>query len=270
MTQVYLVIILVVVFSFLLVQGSSINKLDESQTPFTLTQNNLNITVPSDKQSLQLGFLNIRPPAGSGPACTPGKLGLDFLLDVSSSMDNRNRLPNMREAVKRLAESLQPTDILAGQKFSRDAQEFFGAKFATTDAILEFKNNLDILNAGGGTQTYDGFDVANTSLSTSTKDPEFADHSWSLILVTDGCPNSAETTRNAVSRFKSSLPNVRIITIGVDLAEDNVRCIPLGGYEGAKRLMEEIASTPQDYHDVTSENLVQTITGLKSSFCPGT
>lgn len=61
MTQIYIIIALVVILSFLLVQGQSFNKLDDTQTPFSLSDSQFSLNAGSGKQSLQLGTLQITP-----------------------------------------------------------------------------------------------------------------------------------------------------------------------------------------------------------------
>ncbi|MBI2595368.1 VWA domain-containing protein [Candidatus Daviesbacteria bacterium] len=274
MNQVYIIIGLVVIFSFILVQGFALNKLDDSQPPFTLLQDNLNILTPEDKQSLQMGYLNITPPTTALPpnvACSKDKLVIDLLLDTSGSMRRQgkntslSRMESLKIAVNAFLDKLSPDIPIGVQKFGKDTVELKPIGIYKDTAREDFKQTINSLNGDNGTPMRKGFEVARDSLFTALSNPNYSGYTFVLVFLGDGGPsggiNGSQNPLEVVREIKDK--NIRIISIGLELDVRNENATP----EEARSLMMAIASSSEDFHEPSANELETVYNDLAANIC---
>lgn len=263
MTQVYIIIALVIIFSFFLVQSDSLTKLDETQTPFKLSQSLVKVAVPSPGQNLQIGYLNITPP--NSAVCTPGKkIAADLLIDTSGSMNNQpGKLDSLKNAVVFFANKLQDTDVLGAQRFSSGASDITSIDFVSLNRA-SFISTIQNLEANGGTETEKGLKFALNRMNTGF--PFFPDHKKVFILLTDGCPNPDENPLPVAEEIKSSGSGIEVFTIGLELGTAD-KCESWGGVEGARLLMKQMATSNNHYFEPQADQLEEIYNKISSTIC---
>jgi len=105
---------------------------------------------------------------------------LVFLIDVSGSMDEANKLPLVQQSMKLLTEQLRPQDKVAIVVYAGNA----GLVLSSTagDKKMSIKSAIDRLSAGGSTAGGEGIQLAYKV----AKDNFIKDGNNRVILCTDG------------------------------------------------------------------------------------
>src|SRR3989344_3922432 len=211
------------------------------------------------QQNLQIDSFK---PLGEPVCRAGGKLAVSLLLDTSSSMTcanskgSRCKIEALKDAVTNFSKGLSDDTVVGVQTLERNYLNF--SKFS--DVKTTFEQSIKRIPMGGGTPTEKGLTISRDQIrAAKTQFPDYTN--WVLVLLTDGCPKNKEKPLIPAADIKAS--GVRIVTIGLELGGAG-KCDKLGGYEGAKELMEKISSAPKDYVDAESDNLTEKFTELVS------
>jgi Ca-activated chloride channel family protein len=118
---------------------------------------------------------------------------LVFLVDVSGSMQDENKLPLLKRGLGMLAERLRPQDHVAIVVYAGSS----GVALAPTSDRAEVMAALQRLEAGGSTNGAEGIELAYR-VAASHFDPRGINR---VILATDGDFNVGVTSEGALSRL---------------------------------------------------------------------
>ena len=139
-------------------------------------------------------------------AGSSGSKNVILILDVSGSMGDKNRLPMLKLAAKRVVSTLTISDRVLIVPFSTNAQPITtqdGYMFrATNDNKAYFSNAIDQFSAQGNTNFYDAFGKAFDVFEKSAAH-EITASCNSAILFFTGTPHSA-----IVKSFPLSTTNI--------------------------------------------------------------
>jgi len=155
-----------------------------------------------------------------------------FLIDVSGSMQEQNRIASAREAVKFCLNALNRDDRFAIITFSTAVEQFAdGLQPATADNVQTALDYVGKLEARGGT------DLCGAVLKALDLAPE-GDRPYLVVLVTDGKPTVGVTDPG------------RIIERVEGANRANIRVFPFGIAENLDvPLLDRIAETTRAYSD---------------------
>ncbi|MCC6699225.1 MAG: VWA domain-containing protein [Candidatus Hydrogenedentes bacterium] len=146
-----------------------------------------------------------------------GPANLVFLIDVSGSMEDANKLPLLRESMKALTRQLQPQDRVAIVTY-RDAASIALSPTTVGDRT-SIETAIDMLHAEGSTNGAGGLDLAYSVAS---------EHVVSgginrVILATDGDFNVGETSnRKLVQLIRESAATGVFLTV-LGFGEGNLK-----------------------------------------------
>jgi Ca-activated chloride channel family protein len=151
---------------------------------------------------------------------------LVFLLDVSGSMKNRNKLPLVKKAMKMLVEKLNSRDRIAICVYAGAAGRVLDS--TTCDDRKEVLSALDRLEAGGSTNGAAGIDLAYQT----ARENYITGGINRVILCTDGDFNVGNTSRSGLVGLvrKQTRNGVYLTVLGFGM----------GNYKDA--MMEEISN----------------------------
>jgi Ca-activated chloride channel family protein len=156
-----------------------------------------------------------------------------FVIDVSGSMEQQDRIESAREAVKFCLKALNPGDRFALLTFSTTVEAFADElQEATPKAVEEAVAFVDGLRARGGT------DLCGAVLKALSMAPG-ADRPYLVVLATDGEPTVGEVTEpdEIVARVK-------------EVNKSNIRVFPFGIAEDLNVvLLDQIAEVTQAYSE---------------------
>jgi Ca-activated chloride channel family protein len=146
-------------------------------------------------------------------------LRLTFLIDVSGSMQDNNKLPLLRESMKALTRKLRPTDQIAIVKYNNIAERVLApTPCSNADEICR---TIDCLCADGSTNGAGGIELAYAA----AKEQFFEGGLNRVILATDGDFNVGETENAAlVQRIQDHAKSGVFLTVlgfGVDNLKDD-------------------------------------------------
>ena len=146
-------------------------------------------------------------------------LRLTFLIDVSGSMGDANKLALLRESMKALARKMRPTDQVAICTYRDTAQCALGPTPGTN--VETICATIDTLRAEGSTNGAGGIEVAY-----ATADQQFLGGGLNrVILATDGDFNVGETENAAlvqrIAEHAKSGVFLTVLGFGVDNLKDD-------------------------------------------------
>ncbi|MBI2443406.1 MAG: VWA domain-containing protein [Candidatus Levybacteria bacterium] len=162
----------------------------------------------ADKSSLQL--VNIMP-VGSDVIPTPNpqqqecleNKAFTFLLDVSGSMAQDNKIDELKNALNNFLALMQDTTAVSIIIFDGDSEETPGG----AKLLAPFGYYKDQQDSIGGlvnglyprsfTHMRTGFQLASSTLSSAMSLPQFTDYDHKLILFSDGVPETVEDENRA-------------------------------------------------------------------------
>ncbi|MEL6713137.1 MAG: von Willebrand factor type A domain-containing protein [Planctomycetota bacterium] len=144
-------------------------------------------------------------------------LALTFVVDVSGSMEQENRLELVKHAMRLLVGQLEPADTVAIVKFSNDASEVLGATPASRADVIE--TALFGLSPGGGTNAEAGVRLGYEIAQRATA----PDAQRRVVFLSDGVANIGQTDQTAIAAqvTRGVDANVFLNTIGVGLGNHN-------------------------------------------------
>ena len=144
---------------------------------------------------------------------------LVFLLDVSGSMGESNKLPLVKASMKMLVDQLRPVDKVAIVVYSGQA----GLKLAATagDKKTEIKDAIDALEAGGSTAGGEGIKLAYKI----ARENFIKNGNNRIIMATDGDFNVGDSSdgdmETLITRERSSNVPITIMGFGMGNLKDS-------------------------------------------------
>lgn len=253
MKQILFIMIPVTFFALLLVGGLGPRKTGLSIVPDTNFYTLSDSGERSEEKTLQMKAL--LPNASN--CANKGKIAVNLLLDNSGSMNakNGNRIAKLREAVIAFAANLSDEDVIGAQKFNTEPGNLIDINTWAKNKAT-FNGVISKLGARGGTHTKAALTFSMTKVTPAK--PVYPDHKWVLIVVSDGIPNPypAEDPRKIAADIKSQ---IQIITVGIDLDE------VIKDKELAKDVLRETASTPADFYNTSTDNVVDVFKKISTS-----
>lgn len=230
-------------------------------------------------KSLQLKTFDLGTVNVAGGSCTPGgKVAYNFLLDTSSSMTTAKdgRFPDMKKDVVAFISKLQPDSVVSVQAFDNGPREVVTPTFfKDIDSKYAGKiNSLQPTNSTAGTNTSSG--LAGAKKVIDANKAKFPGYNWSLVLVTDGCPNSVDGPMglNIANQIRAS--GISLTGYGIKLGTAG-KCenlakklgLPTGTkpIEAAKVLMEKITGSKDNYSLTETEDLASFLGKVSGKIC---
>jgi len=139
-----------------------------------------------------------------------------ILLDVSGSMDENNKLINVKKSLNFLIKFLQSDDHLSLLTFNSMSQIIIENMNVTSDYIATFQHVINMLKADGGTNLSSGLLNVKSILQRNTSN----NIKTGLIILTDGHINEglkhSDDILRIIESIKVTLPSISITTIGYD------------------------------------------------------
>ena len=166
-------------------------------------------------------------------------MDIALVIDCSSSMSD-DELKDAKEAAYRFLDNIDPSSHVGLVSFGIDTE----IEMDLTQDFDELQKAIANLTSGGTTPMDKAIALTKDELLIHSEKVNV------LILLTDGYPDDGDTTREEAKLAKNK--DIRIIAIGVGDGVDS-------------DYLEEIASTPDDYHFVEeSVQLESTFTTIAS------
>ena len=111
------------------------------------------------------------------------------VIDISGSMDGE-KIHLVKESLKILVDMMDKNDRIALILFSSNAKLYYKLNYLTEENKKELKQQIESINAGGGTNIASGLQVAVDILKDEKNNPKDNEgRSSSIILLSDGCDN---------------------------------------------------------------------------------
>ncbi|MGH6614895.1 vWA domain-containing protein [Sphingomonas sp.] len=213
--------------------------------PFSVTTDVAQTPWNSDTRLLRIGLRGYDLSYARRPAAN-----LVFLIDVSGSMEDADKLPLVKTALSMLADNLQPQDKVGIVVYAGAA----GVVLDPTSDPSEIKAALNQLSAGGSTAGGEGIELAYaTARANFVKDGVNR-----IIIATDGDFNVGVTDQKQLEELITSNRDdgITLTTLGFgqgnfnDALMESMADLGNGNYayidsamEAKKVLSEELAST---------------------------
>lgn len=140
-----------------------------------------------------------------------------ILLDVSGSMDESDKLKNVKKSLNFLIKFLQSTDRLTLITFNSMSQIVIQNMNVTPEYLTTFQYTIDTIRAYGGTNLSSGLLNVKSVLERCAVENQNISKTG-LIILTDGHANEGLSRSDDILRIvesiKLSLPSLTITTIG--------------------------------------------------------
>ncbi|TWI99389.1 Ca-activated chloride channel family protein [Mucilaginibacter frigoritolerans] len=144
---------------------------------------------------------------------------LVFLIDVSGSMDEANKLPLVKASMKMLVEQLRPKDKVAIVTYAGQAGVALASTAGNEKTIID--NAIDQLNANGSTAGGEGIKMAYRI----AKENFMEKGNNRIIMATDGDfnvgPNSDEDMEQLIIKERESKVAISIVGYGMGNLKDS-------------------------------------------------
>lgn len=155
---------------------------------------------------------------------TSGIKGITFILDISGSMHDDNKIKILKDAMQKTIYELNDNDIISIILFNNSAKELIVNTKINSHSRNQIQNLIKSIKAGGGTNITDGL-LYGCKVA---KNYNQVDHRQ-ILLLTDGQSNILKQQIDPVLVEMKSDFNTRVSTIGL-------------GYEVDENILREIAS----------------------------
>lgn len=263
----YVVVILIslIAFSYFLA-GGSLPAMDSANTQSNPGKQEIIFNQVNDpgKKNLQLQTFTVKNTCES-------KVAVDFLIDVSGSMAFGNKQSQEKAALQAFTNRMVDESVIGIQTFSAGTSDVVPISFYK-DVKNRVQSAISNLPAVGNTQTRDGLMLSETKLSEAITQKKFPEHKYSLVLLTDGIPETTpnetdcEATAIRQDGFKRCFarpqdPRVptnvatEIKNLGVEIYSINITSTEKSDVELApylEALLKDVASPPLSEHYYTS------------------
>ncbi len=190
--MIYVVVILatLIAFSFHMVGG----KLPQQSIP-TTTSDQANKQEIVFEQVKDPGKKNLQLQTFTVKNTCENKMAVDFLIDVSGSMRENNKIGKEKDALKAFSARMNDTSVIGIQTFSSSVQEKIPLSYYK-DVKGQVQNTINSLPANGWTSTRSAFELAHQKLSGVISQNKFPGYKYALILLSDGVPETADGASN--------------------------------------------------------------------------
>jgi hypothetical protein len=217
------------------------------------------------------------------------KTAVDFVIDVSGSMGFDNKIGKERDALTAFTNQLATNSVIGIQTFSTNVQEKIPISYYK-DVKTQVQGTINGLQAGGWTSTRDAMNLAKQKLSDAITQNKFPGYQYSLILLTDGVPETQNPKQCEVrvpdpqqggTRCFAADQDPRIPTdLSADVKNLGVQIYSIGIYSTQtsdqalqpylQALLQDVASKPLETHfytTINADNLKQILNGLVQKLC---
>ena len=151
-----------------------------------------------------------------------------LLIDTSASMDGE-KIKNAKNGAKNALDHLEETDYVSITGFNSDTDVILPMSKWGMITESEAKNDIDDIQAGGGTDIYNGLETVRDQLVQDT--PSSVSAIKRIILLSDGQDRyDAKTYRNLASDFDDD--GISIIAAGIGDAYDDSVILALANASG--------------------------------------
>jgi uncharacterized protein YegL len=266
---------------------------DQTNNDRALQLRTLKFTIPTPSTSSSPGP-TVSPSSQPTPSPTPAscvsRVAIDFLLDVSGSMDieqtsvpaGQRKIDYLKTAMIAFGDRLEQTSLVGIQVFSGPTITVDGSDSSMcypnsaceilpigTYNSSQYQQEVSSLRGRGQTPMKDAFILAKQRIdSFRASNPQYNDYEWYLVFLSDGFPVPALTQwpfprgpqqpLDVVTPIKN-LPNMKIVSIGLGTPGDD--------YD--QGLMTQIATSPQYFHgSLTGNNLGSVFQQIFNQVCP--
>jgi len=246
------------------------------------------VTDPA-KKNLQLQTFTVKN------ACTD-KIAVDFLIDVSGSMQQDGKIGKTRTALRAFTDRMSDSSVIGMQIFSDpdNVKEIIPLGLYTGVKVQEVKNAITNLRARGSTSTRSGFKLAYEKLSQAIGQNKFPRYKYNLVFLSDGVPeidgivhNDANCLARAPIGNKircfakeqdprgtptdpEHIPS-EIDTLGVDIYSIAITSrFDAGLKEELLQLLRDVSSDPDSkyfYESIDGDNLTTVLDTVLKSIC---
>lgn len=138
------------------------------------------------------------------------------LLDISSSMNEENKIKNVKKSLQFLLNFLQPNDAFSLITFNQISNIVISNKLANPENLTMFKYTINKISAIGGTNLSAG--LLNVKTLLESFDNTSRQMKTGLIILTDGHTNQGITKENDLLQImwwlRNVQPNLSINAIG--------------------------------------------------------
>ena len=187
-----------------------------------------------------------------------------ILLDTSGSMNDQNKLENVKKSLTFLLKFLQKTDHLSLVTFNYGSEIMINNTKVTSEYMETFKYAIDTLEAQGGTNLSAGL-LNVKSILENANSAEVS--KTGLIILTDGQVNEgvikSEELMRIINTIKSMDPNISITTIGYGVDHNAVLLNNIathgGGSYNIVNNIEEVATVFGDILGGLMTTVVQNV-----------
>ena len=191
-----------------------------------------------------------------------------ILLDTSGSMDEGNKLKNVKKSLMFLLKFLQKTDYLSLVTFNASSEIIIENINCTSEYMEMFRYTIDTLKAEGGTNLSAGLLNVKSILQRITNTIKTG-----LIILTDGYANEGLTHPTELLRIIESIknvnPSISITTIGYD--EDHnaniLKDIATNG-NGSYNIVNNIEQVASVFGDILGGLITTVAQNVRVSYPP--
>lgn len=146
------------------------------------------------KENLQLQTFSIEQSCES-------KIAVNFLIDVSGSMRFGAKLNEEKDALRAFTNRMVDESVIGMQVFSdrTNVREVVPINFYK-NVETQVQSTISTLIPDGTTSTKDGMILARDKLSQAISSGSFPDYKFSLVLLTDGVPETNPIDTDCIAR----------------------------------------------------------------------
>jgi Ca-activated chloride channel homolog len=194
-----------------------------------------------------------------GREMDPGKRpdsNLVFLLDVSGSMADENKLPLVKESMSLLVDQLTESDRVAIVVYASDTNVFL--KCTSGDQKEKLRHAIERLHAGGSTNGASGIQLAYQT----AKDNFIKGGINRVILATDGDFNVGMTNRGDLTRLIEERANSGIFLSALGFGMGNYKDATLELLANKGRGNYAYIDTPNEAKKVLVEQINSTLVSI--------
>lgn len=176
-----------------------------------------NVTIDTDIKG-NTGFIQIGLKAKKESFETLDPMNLCFVIDISGSMSERDKLSWVKNAFYIFINRVRPNDIVSVVVFDDRAEILFPPARIQDDNDRErFKRKVDTLQPRGNTDILQGMSLGYAQVEQNYR-PEYTNR---VLLLTDGMHNGSGTKDDILDRVKRyNQKNITISTIALGAAAD--------------------------------------------------
>ncbi len=197
-------------------------------------------------------------------------LAVDFLVDNSGSMNFGNKLTQLKQGLIQFAQGFNDTSAVGVQKFSAAPSDVIPFSYYK-DVKSQFSRYIDSMSASGPTYTKDAFVFTKQKMDAGIN--KFPNYKFALIFVSDGVPETIQSDQACVPAYCRSgtcecfAPEQDPTSIANQIKQEGIRIFTIAYVDKAdanlaaklQTLMQNVASSPDDFYTAPDSNQITTI-----------